>query len=621
MRLYDGKLSRIFVGRKDDLGILQKTLDEIKEVNEAKKVYTILNVPGIGKTELIKYFGNELQKKKTFKYNNTNPIVEAALFFHITITDKHTLPQLFEKMVSAICTSFHKMFINSLDEIPNPYRRAVKAFDKEQTANIFIQTLDEYSTLKEIIENPTNFLQKITGYIPIILHFDEFQRSIPDNRNAIRPADQLYYQLSSFFSGILDQPIFIILSGTKYTIISTIGDNLGSPLNGKVDPIVIPFLEEKDIDVFADLIILDARSKAEIMIKIMYTKWLKYMSNGHPRTMEYMTKEFIIYFNKLIPLGFEGWVDDDLEVPFNELNELVENSLKASHLRTASINKLYDLVVNAPPTIIHFLFEYINERLLKGSTLGQLESNILAEFSKESREEKDLKKKQLRDILSKFVEVGFFSRNGQDNFYVSSIYALKYFSEEYRKWIPILSNAFEKLLSGDGLFSFIQHNAAVMGSFWEEIFSTLLSNSQVQNQLSIPRDIVDIYGNLSVPIIDKNIEIELIKERPIINTPYLKLLETEKLYMFPLAKGVDALIIYKNTVFLIQIKRSKDSAYVEKGLKEILDAVKRVKSSEFSIVPWLVDVLGGLKLEKLENKNILYTTKKHLTHLLPKQFN
>ena len=42
---------------QDDLGTLQKTLDEIKDVNEAKKVFTILNVPGIGKTELIKHFG------------------------------------------------------------------------------------------------------------------------------------------------------------------------------------------------------------------------------------------------------------------------------------------------------------------------------------------------------------------------------------------------------------------------------------------------------------------------------------------------------------------------------------------------------------------------------------
>ena len=61
MKLFDGEISDIFVGRKTDLGNLQKALDKIKARNEAEKVYTILNVPGIGKTKLIKHFGKTLQ--------------------------------------------------------------------------------------------------------------------------------------------------------------------------------------------------------------------------------------------------------------------------------------------------------------------------------------------------------------------------------------------------------------------------------------------------------------------------------------------------------------------------------------------------------------------------------
>ena len=60
---------------------------------------------------------------------------------------------------------------------------------------------------------------------------------------------------------------------------------------------------------------------------------------------------------------------------------------------------------------------------------------------------------------------------------------------------------------------------------------------------------------------------------------------------------------------------------VEKGLNAVLGAATRVKRSEYTIIPWLIDVLGGLNSKKLENKNILYTTKKHLTNFLPESLN
>ena len=478
-------------------------------------------------------------------------------------------------------------------------------------------------TFEDTIKNPNIFLITITNIIPIILHFDEFQKKIPLNRENIAPEDQLYYQLSSFFSGILNLPIFILLSGTKYTIINTIGDNLGSPLNGKVDPIIIPFLKEEDLEIYADRIFIQVTTKEEIMIKNCYLKWLKYMSFGHPRTMEYMTVQFIKYFNDFLTSEFEGWIEEDLETVFNEINNLVETSLQNTHLRSNPIKKLHKLIANSPPSIVNILFTYINERLIKGMYLGQLESDISAEFiigkkdDDEKNQEQEVKKEQLKNILSQLVEVGFFSRNGHNNFYMSSMYALKYFTQKFHEWIPLLSKAFEKLLSNSGLFSFIQSNAAIMGSFWEEVFSAVLSDYQIQSDSNIPEDIVDCYGNLSYPKINKKIEIEYIKKRPVVNTPYLKKLKPYHLYITPLIQGIDGILLYDETVFLIQIKRSPDSNYVEKGLTAVLQAAKRLQRSNFTIVPWLIDVLGGLNPKRLENKNILYTTKNHLIEFLP----
>ena len=104
-----------------------------------------------------------------------------------------------------------------------------------------------------------------------------------------------------------------------------------------------------------------------------------------------------------------------------------------------------------------------------------------------------------------------------------------------------------------------------------------------------------------------------------INVHYLKNLKTNILYVFPLAKGVDGILLYENVVFIIQIKCSKRADYVEKGLTTVLQVVKRLQRSKFTIVPWLIDVLGGLNPKKIENNNILYTTKTHLVKFLPER--
>ena len=87
------------------------------------------------------------------------------------------------------------------------------------------------------------------------------------------------------------------------------------------------------------------------------------------------------------------------------------------------------------------------------------------------------------------------------------------------------------------------------------------------------------------------------------NLPYVKSLKPNILYMTQLATGIDGLLIYENTLFLIQIKRSKDNFYVGCGLKDVLKAAKSLKRLKYNIVPWLVDILGGLNPKKLENKN------------------
>ena len=97
MNLYEGEISEIFIGRKDDLGTLQKKLDGINKQNEAKKAYTVLNVPCIGKTELIKHFGESLQKKNPFKYDGKNSLEKIHEFFSIPISNKKL--QLFIEII------------------------------------------------------------------------------------------------------------------------------------------------------------------------------------------------------------------------------------------------------------------------------------------------------------------------------------------------------------------------------------------------------------------------------------------------------------------------------------------------------------------------------------------
>ena len=106
-----------------------------------------------------------------------------------------------------------------------------------------------------------------------------------------------------------------------------------------------------------------------------------------------------------------------------------------------------------------------------------------------------------------------------------------------------------------------------------------------------------------------------------LNPGYLKRLKPNILYISPQSEGADGVLRYENTIFLMQIKCSKRTGYLKKGLDSILSSAKLVEDSEFTIIPWLIDVLGALKPEELEGKNILYTTKKHLTDFLPESLN
>ena len=77
-----------------------------------------------------------------------------------------------------------------------------------------------------------------------------------------------------------------------------------------------------------------------------------------------------------------------------------------------------------------------------------------------------------------------------------------------------------------------------------------------------------------------------------INSPYIKKLKPKILYVFPLAKGVDGILLYEKVVFLIQIKCSLRPNYVEKGLDAILALTNYLQKSQnqhqYTIVPWKI---------------------------------
>jgi len=97
----DDEYTRIFVGREKDLDLLSRRFDDRIAGKDPAKVYSYLNAPGIGKTTLLRRFGERIENEgrglHIYFSCKSRYIDESSLYFHLfnvirtTVTEKREL--------------------------------------------------------------------------------------------------------------------------------------------------------------------------------------------------------------------------------------------------------------------------------------------------------------------------------------------------------------------------------------------------------------------------------------------------------------------------------------------------------------------------------------------------
>ncbi len=580
------KISEIFVGRIEFLQDLQYKLDLIAGRKSGDKVYLLLNTPGIGKTKTIQYFGNNLMKNKpflhTFDTKSETPICKQAIYIQVTIKNTHTIKEIYKLIIKETLTQFKNYF--SL--FPNILKQMWP--DIDITKSNLINQFFLLSTIDELIRDPMELLDEVSNNIPIILHFDEFQETIHGDNKTI------YNEIGIFLSGLLSSNIFCILSGTKFTIIRTIGSNRISPLNGKTVPIIIPYLSEVFQEEFASHIITltEASDDIEKLILIYFTNWLKFYSGGHPRTMEYMTSIFITSISDLRITNNVSEMKKRLSKLFIAINQETIETLHGIFWKEKYKDFIEEETRDIPEELQQKIIQHIGKKLEMDRDLSTLIRSIsqASHFSK-------FPKNQIEDFLSVLVQAGYLLINGNNRFYIPSRYAFQAFLQDWQHYLPNWYKTFQGFFKNPLVNEIMHHSAqsfgwtseiyikyGIMSSFGE--FNKIFPSYYVKGcghykkqpipEFEIPQSYSQMQGNVSVEL--------------------LSTLQEKNYVVFSNEEAIDAIIKQDGMILALQITTNKSKDQLKKKLLKLIEFCAKLEQDarelelKLKILPWFISL-------------------------------
>ena len=575
------RIRNIFVGRKPEVQRL-KGLWDLAYQNKEHLVYVFLNAPGVGKTTLIHHFGEllELEGKGLFikfvcssNFDSSQNLNEEILF---TIQETIRLKQ-------ELINTYIELTVNKSESqvLKNNLKILKKRIEKALT-KIKISLNDIISALK-----------RLSSVIPIFFAADEIQEFQKSTFISVENEEEtaLHY-FTRLLKSLLNLRILLILSGTRYHILSQIGSKIGSPIREKVESLVITnFNREEIIDyvkqVYELIKIADIKQEENKILNLInnYQQFLFAFSGGHPRTIERTTMLFLNNISFLLEKS--GHKDYAKFVDF--LLPLSKKSFENTLLTKEKENELVKLSTNIQFSIVK---KWIIERSYNGHSLGQPPEIIENQSAKE----------EVDDIIYNLMNLGFIVQNGMFNYYITSYFHflafLKPYHENHEVFLKeVLHNKFFELMCGF-------HSG--FGYTFENIFSTalIIYGSKAQKNAFIPLDVSLLKGLM------------VIKEK--INWSKLSL-DPNILYQTPVAKAVDAIIHQENELILMQITtaRQPDSSKIDMLVNQ-LDAIdyQQLKLGNIKkIQGWIVSLYKFIS-EVPTRKNLLVTAGDSLIPIL-----
>jgi len=566
------QIKKIFVGRHSELEQLEG-LWEFSCEDVEHPVYVFLNTPGVGKTTLIDHFGKfiEAEGKGLFikficRSDYSSPIRLNKNIIKIINQKIQTNKKIIDEYISQNTTTDGKDWA----------KRSLEQFQA------FINELLNKS--KPDISDISDAFIDLSRIIPIFFAIDEIQelqKLTFENKDNDDPETEtgLHY-FSRILKNLLNSRILLVLSGTRYHILSQIGGDLGSPIRQKVKPLIIQKFEKKEVLAYVKELkkLVESKEKSEDINYQLenYQQFLFAFSGGHPRTIESITEHFLNYLQHL--LSDSKYLDYSVFVGFflPKLKEFFSNSLFSTVHKEALLN----LAVSESFSIIK---GWLLNRASQGQFLGER-----PQCSENPQMDEEIKR-----IVYELMNIGIIVQNGNYNYHITSYFHflefLNLYNEPYDLFLrEVLHNKYFKLMCGF-------HSG--FGYTFENVFAAalLIRGSKNQQESKIPIQIKQLKSLKVLKGKTKWSEVQI---------------ESNILYQTPMAETIDGYLLQDNNLLLMQITTANppDSLKIESLLAEIkaFSELKLEVVKDMKVRGWFIS-LFKLKKELPSYKNLLIT--------------
>lgn len=571
------KIRDIFVGRKKELETLEEIWRQSMDKKKENLVYVLLNAPGVGKTTLVHHFGDIIEKNRKGLYI---PFDASSDYTSSTSLNKGILEWIQDRIQEK--QILIQDFINRYEHEDQKeyYSKRFQAVREEINSSLIKKTIS--------IDDVMLPFKGLSEIIPIVFVIDEIQefQKVSFTEGKDNQEETALHYFTRILKNFLKSKILIILSGTRYHILSQIGYKIGSPIREKAHPLILANLNVDEISEYV-LAVHKLINELEVsrewnaisvnLILDHYKRFLLAFSGGHPRTIERITFEFLMNMTLLIE-------EKQYHVYERFLDYLLPLTIQAIHGSLLTTDKEEELLKSKKSEIFGKVKEWILRKSHNGFLLG-----VPPGFGTISAESEEI-----QGLIYDFMNLGFIVQNGNSNYYLTSYYHLlaflKPFQEESESFLKeVLYNKHFKLMCGS-------HSG--FGYTFENVFSAALL---LQGKIS----------NIEAP---KTLNFSRLKEGEILNGSIKWdqiLLEEDVLYQSPQALGVDIFCLQKNNLILMQLTTANppDTAKIE-ALKSEMEKIEG-----WMVEGWLISLYPLSKPSKLPN-NLLITSGQDLKAIL-----
>lgn len=477
--MFDAILARvgdIFVGRAAELRRLRGLWTLANEDRE-HRVYVLLNAPGVGKTTLIAHFGKQIEAAGEGLYLHWRCKGEIETPTGLNADLLYLLQRTLRGKGSLVEAFIHQHYASP--------ERARVSRDLSRVVARVDAILDQP---RITLGDTYRVLDRLSWIVPIFLAADEIQElqatRFTGEENDGNDAETGLHYFTRLLKDLLHSRLLFVLSGTRYHILNQIGSKLGSPIQGKVEPLLLEKFGAAEVTAYAMQVraLIDrgfdqqreerdsgtppppARPLVDQLMDY-YRLFLRAFSGGHPRTIERITGIFLRTLPARLRQPELGSYADFVEEFYPAVQALLQDTL----LTTAHREGLLALEASAQ-------LARVRQWITRGATTGL----VLGPRPQESSDR--LMDDEIKRVVYEVMNLGTIVQNGRQNYHLASQFHLEEFLQAFHGdheafLAQVLHNKYFHLMCGrDAGFGFTFEDVVIAAIFLLEEPRTAAAN-------------------------------------------------------------------------------------------------------------------------------------------------